>query len=136
MEADSCKKAKILIIDDEKTMCASLKSFLERTGKYEIYSTTSPIEGINLAKKKQPDLILLDIIMAEMDGSEVAAYLSDDPSTKDILILFVSVLVNREEVEKNKGLVGGRPFISKPLDIKKLMARIESLLQVPPIAAS
>ncbi|MEK6715783.1 MAG: response regulator [Candidatus Omnitrophota bacterium] len=130
MKNESCyRKAKILIIDDEKSVCKLLKFIMERTKKYEVWATTSPIEGINLAKRNHPDLILLDIIMSEMDGTEVAVRLSDDPSTKDILIVFVSVLANQQEIENKKGFIGGHPFISKPLNTKILMARIESLLK-------
>lgn len=128
-DESSSRKAKILIIDDEKTTCELLKSTMERTKKYEVWSTTSPSEGIDLAKKYRPDLILLDIVMPEMDGTEVATRLGDDPSTKNILIVFVSVLANQEEVDSKKGVIGGHPFISKPLNTKILMARIDSLLE-------
>ncbi|MFC1646559.1 two-component system response regulator [Candidatus Omnitrophota bacterium] len=125
------KKAKILIIDDEKDICDSLGRILERTGKYEVWTTTSPIKSISLAKKNHPDLILLDIIMPEMNGAIVAERLAKDPSTKDIRIAFVTVLAGQKEIKKGYGLIGGHPFISKPFSKEKILERIEFLLQEP-----
>jgi two-component system alkaline phosphatase synthesis response regulator PhoP len=121
-------KPKILIIDDEEDVCVYLKSILERTGKFEVWATASPGEGIALAKSNRPDLILLDIIMPEMDGTEVAEELQKTPSTRDILVVFVTVLAKREDVEGCEGIIGGHPFLCKTLDREEFIARIESLL--------
>lgn len=122
------KKPRILVIDDEQDVCVYLRHILEKTGKFEVWATTSPSEGIYLATSKHPDLILLDIIMPEMDGTQVAEQLHDNRSTQDILIVFVSVLASREDVDKNKGIIGGHPFIPKAVDKEEFIARIESLL--------
>lgn len=123
------KRAKILIIDDEEDICAHLKSILGRTGKFQVWATTHPAEGIALAKSNHPDLILLDLIMPEMDGTQVAESLHDDPSTKDILIVFSSVLADPRFIERHGGVVGGHPFISKFVVKEELIARLEALLQ-------
>ncbi len=122
-------KAKILIIDDERDTCDFLERILERTGKYEVWATTSPIESISLAKKNHPDLILLDIIMPEMDGTTVAERLAKDSRTRDILIAFVSVLAGQKEIDKGEGIIGGHPFIPKPFSKDQILERVESLLQ-------
>lgn len=123
------KKAKILIIDDEEEIGLYLKARLEKTGGFQAWATANPYEGIGLAKDNHPDLILLDVVMPEMDGTEVAERLARDPSTKDILIVFFSVLAEVQEVEKNEGTIGGRPFIPKNIDGKEIVARIEELLR-------
>ena len=123
------KRAKILIIDDEEDICVHLKSILEREGKFEVWDTTNQVEGIALAKSSHPDLILLDLIMPEMDGSQVAESLHDNPSTKDILIVFSSVLAESRFIEQHRGVVGGHPFISKFVPKEELIARLEELLQ-------
>ncbi|MCX5713380.1 MAG: response regulator, partial [Candidatus Omnitrophica bacterium] len=98
------KKARILIIDDEEDVCVYLKSILERTGKFEAWATTSPIEGIELAKRVHPDMILLDIMMPEMDGTEVAERLHKDDEAKNILVVFVSVLVSPRDIKESGGM--------------------------------
>lgn len=122
------KKAKILIIDDEQDVCESLKSILEKTGRFDVWASTDAFEGISLVESQHPDLILLDIVMPEIDGTEVAERLQNNEAAKDIIIVFTSVLADTEEVKENKGLIGGRPFISKPIKKDDLIARIESLL--------
>jgi two-component system cell cycle response regulator len=132
--AEMNRKAKILIIDDEKDVCTYLKSILEKTGKFEVWATACPTEGILLARSKHPDLILLDIIMPEMDGTEVAEKLQDDPSTRGILIAFVSVLARQTDIKENQGVIGGHPFISKGIGKEELIARLESLLHETSLA--
>lgn len=122
------RKPKILIIDDEKDVCIYLRSILARTQKFEVWATTSPTKGIALAKSKHPDLILLDIIMSEMDGTQVAEELGNDSSTRDILIVFVTVLASRRDVAENEGIIGGHPFISKEIGKEEIVARLESLI--------
>lgn len=125
---NNMKKAKILIIDDEEDICVYLKSILEKTKNYEVLATNNPKEGVILAKNCCPDLILLDVIMPGMDGTEVAEQLQDDISTRYIPIVFVTVLADREAIKENNGMIGGHPFISKPVLKEELIARIESLL--------
>lgn len=123
------KPWKILIVDDEEDICHYLKSILEKTKKFQVWITTDPAEGITLAKSNHPDLVLLDIIMPGIDGSEVAERLKSDPTTRDILIVFLSVLALREDIEKNGGVIGGHPFIAKSFTKDELITRLEELLQ-------
>jgi len=122
------KKTKILIIDDEEDICHFLKSGLERTKKFEVLTSTQADRGIVLAKTFHPDLILLDISMPEMDGSQVAEALRADTSTKDIPVVFLTALARKEEVEEGSGMIGGHLFIAKPVETKELIDRIESIL--------
>ena len=66
-------KKKILLVDDEASFCALLKLNLEKRGPFEVLTTSNPHVVVKLAKENQPDLILLDILMPEMDGMTVAA---------------------------------------------------------------
>lgn len=129
------KKARILIIDDEEDICHYLKSILEKTKKFEVYTSYNPLEAVELAKEMEPDLILLDIIMPQIDGEEVANRLQEDESTKDILVVFFSVLVKQEEVKQFEGKIGGHLFIPKPIENSELIARIESILEEAHIPA-
>ena len=121
-------KAKILIIDDEEDICYFSKSILEGTGKFEVIVTTNAKEGIELAKIHKPALILLDIFMPDMDGSQVAECLLGNESTKTIPIVFLTALVKEKDLEQDTGQIGGRYFIPKPVTSKELVAKVETIL--------
>ena len=123
------EKTKILIIDDEEYICHLIKLFLEGTNRFEVLMSTTGQEGIELAKTNKPDLILLDILMPEMSGTAVVECLSQEKSTKDIPIVFLTGVVTKQDVEASKGVIGGRRFIAKPVASDELIAGIESVLQ-------
>ncbi len=122
------KKQKILIIDDEEDLCHFVKLNLERTGRFDVLVATRAQAGIDLAKINQPDLILLDILMPDMDGSQVAENLLLEPTTAKIPIVFLTALAQKKEVESAEGVIGGRTFIAKPVSPQELIARIEIVL--------
>src|SRR3989339_1480585 len=108
------RKAKVLIIDDEEDFCHFVKLNLERSGKFQVWASTKAVTGINTAKIQQPDVILLDILMPEMDGSQVAENLLNDEATKKIPIIFLTALAQRKEVEDSSGIIGGGALFPKP----------------------
>lgn len=122
-------KAKILVVDDEEAIYTIVKLNLERTEQYEVIGATTGEEGIRLAKEERPDLILLDIHMPEMSGPEVLDFLRTDPATEAIPVVFLTGVVTQEDVEANKGLIGGRRFIAKPITSKNLENAIGSVLK-------
>ncbi len=125
------RKTKILVIDDEETIGKVVKLNLERTGRYEVFAATTGQEGIRVAKEEKPDLVLLDIYMPGMSGPEVAENLADNPSTKEIPIVFLTGVVTSQDVEANRGMIGGRKFIAKPITTKDLVAGIQSVIGTP-----
>ncbi|OIP91222.1 MAG: hypothetical protein AUK24_03310 [Syntrophaceae bacterium CG2_30_49_12] len=127
-EAPPTKK-KILLIDDEEDFCFFVKLNLEKTGKFEVMTTTSGSRGIVMASKEHPDLILLDIIMPEMSGGQVAEQLLDSPKTKNIPILFITAIASRKVVQSQEGIIGGRNFIAKPVTPEELMAKINGVFK-------
>lgn len=122
-------KRKVLIIDDEEDFCHFVKLNLERSGQFEVLVATKAMAGIGMAKKNLPDLILLDILMPDMDGSLVAETLLQEPATKKIPILFLTALAQKNEVESSGGIIGGRTFLAKPITPDELVARINSVLE-------
>jgi CheY-like chemotaxis protein len=128
-EASQSQKRKILLIDDEEDFSFFVKLNLEKTGKYNVLTTTSGSKGIILAEKEQPDLILLDIIMPELSGGQVAEQLLESPKTKDIPVLFVTAIASRREVQSQEGIIGGRQFIAKPVTPEEIMAKINRMLE-------
>jgi len=123
-------KNKILLIDDEKDFCFFVKANLENTGKFEVLTATSGKEGIKLACDKKPDLILLDLIMPEMPGDEVAQKLRDKSETKKIPLIFLTALITENEARtESMANIGGNNFIAKPVTTKELIANIKEMLK-------
>lgn len=119
------EKKRILIIDDEVDFIRLLKINLEQTGKYEVRTENNGLSGIATAKSFKPNLILLDIIMDGMDGTDVCFRLENNNDTKNIPIVFLTAVVEKQEVQESGGLIGGHLFISKPVDIEQLTHFIE-----------
>jgi CheY-like chemotaxis protein len=122
------ERTKVLLIDDNTSFCNITKLSLERGGRYQVYMATSGEQGIFMAKRHRPDIVLLDIKMPTMSGGEVAARLMEDPSTSHIPIVFLTGLVNQDEVEAGGGYLSGHPFMAKPFRTEELIKRIEGIL--------
>jgi len=123
------ERKKILLIDDEEDFCFFVRQNLECTGEFEVITANRGEEGINLAREKKPDLILLDIVMPKMMGEDVAAALANDPKTKNIPLVFLTAQVTKDEIgiESIKE-IGGNLFIAKPVDTERLVSSIKTVL--------
>lgn len=127
-------KEKILVINDEKTIRDLTQYILQKKG-YETIEASNGLAGIEQAIEKKPDLILLDIIMAEMDGYETCQKLKSDHETKDIPVLFFSSLTSPKD--KIKGLeLGAVDFINNVADQGELIARVQTHLKIQSLARS
>ena len=126
-EQETPRRKKVLLIDDEEDFCFFVKLNLEKTGKYEVITTTSGTTGLIMASKEHPDLVLLDIIMPDMNGGQVAELLLDDANTKDIPVLFITAIASRSETQSQDGIIGGRMFIAKPVTAEELEIKIDSV---------
>ena len=124
------EKKKILLIDDEEDFCFFVKQNLEQAGEFEVITANCGEEGINLARERQPDLILLDIVMPKMFGDDVAAVLINDPKTKNIPLVFLTAQVTQDEIGvESIREIGGHLFISKPVDTERLVSSIRAILR-------
>lgn len=106
---------KILVVDDEKDSATALRLFIEKIGKYEIRVETIGSQAFAAAKQFKPDLMLLDIMMPDVDGGEVANQMKADDETIDIPIVFVSGAITKEEAKEQGSIQGGYPIIAKPV---------------------
>ena len=118
-------KKKILVVDDEEKFTKYLKLNLELTGKYEVRVENKGSHGLEAAKAFKPDLILLDVMMPDMDGSEVASLLREEEICKNIPVVFLTAIVTEQEIEEKGSDIGGHPFIAKPINLKNLISSIE-----------
>ena len=115
----------ILIVDDEPNACFALDALLKANGYITIMANDGK-EAIELAKAKLPHLILLDIMMPDMDGTEVTEKLSQDSNTKDIPILYLTCLLSKEE--EGKQFIGSNPIFAKPYNAEKLLNKIQAII--------
>ena len=119
--------AKILIVDDQETVLKLYSTILMKAG-YEVVTAAGAKKGFELAASAKPDLILLDVMMPSVDGTEALATLSANPATKHIPVIFLTSLIRENEVEEAQGDIGGHEFISKSTPNDKVVARIKKAL--------
>ncbi len=121
-------KKRILIIDDEVGLTRLLKLNLEQTGAYEVRTENQGSRALAAAREFRPDLILCDVIMPDLEGSDVASQIKADPVLTATPLVFVTAVVSREEVEAQGGVIGGHPFLAKPVTVEKVVEYIEQHL--------
>ena len=122
-------KKRILVVDDEKGVLKVLETRLSIAG-YDVLLASNGKDAIRLARSEKPDLILLDLVMPEMDGSEVAQELRLDADTRGIPIIFLTCLLKKGE-DKEFGLkIASNIFFAKPYTPEKLLLEIERQLQL------
>ena len=121
-------KKKILVVDDETSITRLLKLNLEKGGAFIVRAENEGAKTLAAAKEFKPDLILLDVMMPDIDGGDVAAIIQADPVLRSVPIVFLTAAVKKEEIEAKGGMVGGFPYIAKPLDLKGVTEVIERTL--------
>ena len=119
-------KKRILVVDDERDFTNLLKLSLESHGYYEVQEENEAENVRAAARGFDPDLILLDIMMPELDGSEVAAALKADPVTRDVPIIFLTALVSEADAKADGSYSsGGNTFLPKQIRLDRLMHCID-----------
>ena len=118
-------KTRILLIDDEASFTHLLKVNLEETNQYEARVESRGAWALAAAREFRPDVIFLDLIMPDMDGGQVAAQIRADPQLKRIPIVFLTAIVSPWEAKNHQGMIGGCPFLAKPVSLDCVIACIE-----------
>ena len=121
-------KKRVLIIDDTDDITMPLKLYLEKSGAYEVRVENNGVKGLEAAKEFQPHLILLDVMMPDMDGGEVAAHLEEDPATQNILVVFLTAAVTKEEVAGKGNMLSGRILLSKQTSLPEIITFVKKML--------
>ncbi|MEN0048500.1 MAG: response regulator transcription factor [Bacteroidota bacterium] len=120
-------KTKILIVDDEPDILEILQFNLEKEG-FTVITAPNGEEGIQLAEKEIPNLVILDIMMPEMDGVEICRYLRQHKKFNQTLVAFLTA--REEDYSQIAALdVGGDDYITKPIRPRVLISRIKALLR-------
>lgn len=120
----------ILIVDDEPDVALVLAKGLTAEG-YSVITALNGKNALALAKSERPDLIILDILMPDMDGPEVAASLKEDHGTSDIPVIFLTGMFPKREDAEGDRIVAGYRWFDKPYDILQLITVIEETLSAP-----
>ena len=121
------EKPCILIIDNDRDFTHFTKVALEKTANYSVCEENDATKAHQTAQRVKPDLILLDIVMPETDGGEVAAQIQSDPRLQGTPIIFLTALVTKAETRS--GLrIQGHPFLAKPITFPELIRGIEENL--------
>ncbi len=114
---------KVLVVDDVSENISLIINILQK--EYQVIASSSSNQALHLAQKALPDLILLDILMPIMDGYELCRELKKSEITKDIPIIFLTILDEITDVEKGFN-VGGVDYITKPFEPSILKARVKT----------
>lgn len=119
--------AKILVIEDNQEMCQNIASIL-KLGRYDVLTTNSGKDGVEMVQQNPPDLILCDIMMPELDGYGVLHILSKDPTTTNIPFIFLTAKTDMRDFRTGMNL-GADDYITKPFDGLELLNVIELRLK-------
>lgn len=118
---------KILVVDDDLDTLRLVGLMLERQG-YSIVAASNGQQALNLAKTEKPSLILLDLMMPDIDGVEVARRLRADPETRNIFIIMFTAKVQMED--RLDGFeAGADAYLTKPIQPRELIANVKAVLQ-------
>lgn len=126
---------RILLIDDEADILEFVKYNLEKDG-YEVFTASNGAEGLEVALKVKPHLILLDMMMPVLDGIETCKAIRQSPTLKNVMVVFLSAVGTEETMVQGYG-VGADDYINKPIKMNVLRGRVQAILKrITPVEIS
>lgn len=118
--------ALILVVDDSPTQAMNLSKILSKYG-HEVITAEDGLSGIDVAKAKKPDLILMDVVMPGLNGFQATRKLTKDPETANIPVVLVTT--KDQETDRVWGQrQGAKDYLVKPVDEQSLMAAVQNCL--------
>ncbi|MDZ7831435.1 MAG: response regulator [Desulfobacterales bacterium] len=120
-------RKKVLVVDDDKNNLMLEKDLLEVAG-FEVFEAENASDGIAMAKREKPDIIIMDVRMPKMRGSEAARILRQDKETLDIPIVFVTASVMEEGREELKNITNSG-FIGKPINTRTFAKDVSQFIR-------
>jgi two-component system phosphate regulon response regulator PhoB len=119
--------ARILIVEDEKDIVDLLRFNLKQAGHDPVIATTAE-EALTLITRSLPDLVLLDLMLPDLPGTEICRRIKGDPRTRHVPVIMVTA--RGEEVDKLVGFeLGADDFVTKPFSVRELLLRVRAVLR-------
>lgn len=119
--------AKILVVEDERDLRQVLEFNLTQAGHQVLLAATGG-EGLALAREQGPELVLLDLMLPDLAGTEVCRVLKDDPATRAVPVVMVTA--RGEEIDRVVGFeLGADDYIVKPFSVRELLLRVQAILR-------
>ena len=121
--SESKSKSRILIVDNNRRFISGARLLLEQTGNYIVCAVNDPRRALETARSFKPDLVIVDLIMPQEDGLEVAAQLEDDWALHEVPIVFVTALITPQEARDGRRINGHRvvPKPSRGFDLVRVI---------------
>ena len=123
------QKRSILIVDDDVDASQMVKMILEKTGLYAVSICNRGSEAFKIIQDTRPELVLLDIMMPDADGTDIADRIQKDKTLVLTKVVFMTSLVSQKEVLKHS-VIGGHPFISKPISSENLLRQVKGFFEI------
>ena len=123
------EKIRILAIDDEPEFTHLVKLNLEATGRYEVVEENLDTCALTTARLIHPDVILVDLIMPHLSGTDLIAQLKTDDHLRGIPVVLLTALISDDRLEAQHGMVEGSPSLTKPVSVENLRACLEQCLK-------
>ncbi len=120
-------RKKALVVDDNGNNLELEKDLLEVAG-FEVFEAENAADGITIARKEKPDIIIMDVRLPDMRGTEAATILREDKETSDIPIIFVTASVMAEGREEVNAIVN-TGFIGKPINTRTFAKEISQFIK-------
>ena len=119
-------RSRVLVVDDDPAIVEMLVELLERDGRFDVQTAATGFDAGLKAERFRPDVMVLDFMLPDVNGNAVLQRIRSEPSLKDIRVIIVSGVVNRDDVQKLVDC-GADDFLQKPFNIEHLVNRITEL---------
>jgi DNA-binding response OmpR family regulator len=115
---------KVLIVDDQYAFARFVKRKLEAQGSFDVRIENDPKQALATARQYLPDIVILDVVMPGVDGSDIRNQFKLEPPFQSVPILFLTGLVTQQETNACSGVIGGEHFVAKSAHTQELISAI------------
>src|SRR5678816_3632470 len=119
--------ARILVVEDEQDILSVLEYNLRQSG-HDVTTTRSGRDGLRIGKELHPDLILLDLMLPDLSGTDVCKLLKEAPATRGVPVVMLTA--RGEEIDRVVGFeLGADDYVVKPFSVRELLLRVQAILR-------